>query len=136
MDPQGRARVTPVSQKTESLQCTRIFKAIGLTASEGWTNPPGQGQGVLSLTNTVLVTPPNGGVRVYGGDLAAATKSVVQAVASGKEAALALDIFFQKGPQAVESELKACQVGNGPSLSFEIVSKRTPVPAEPPCGSA
>ena len=123
MDPRGRARVAPVSPKTESLRCTRIFKAIGLTASEGWINPPGQGQDVLSLTNTVLVTPPNGVVRVYGGDLAAVTKSVVHAVASGKEAALALDIIFQKGAGAVESELKACRVGNGPSLSFEIALK-------------
>lgn len=118
-DPRGRARVAPIPEKTESLRCTRIFKAIGLTASEGWTNPPEKGGDILSLTSTVLVTPPSGPVRVYGGDLASATKSVVHAIDSGKEAALALDIFFQKGAGEIEPELKACQVGNGPSLSFE-----------------
>ncbi|MBI5601740.1 MAG: FAD-dependent oxidoreductase, partial [Deltaproteobacteria bacterium] len=123
MDPRGRARVAPVPEKTESLRCTRIFKAIGLMASEEWYSPPKEGQGVLSLPHTVLVIPPDGGIRVYGGDLAAANKSVVQAGASGKEAALALDIFFQKGPGDVESDLKACQVGNGPSLSFEMYLK-------------
>ncbi|MFH0787804.1 MAG: FAD-dependent oxidoreductase [Pseudomonadota bacterium] len=123
MDPQGRARVEPIPQETESLQATRIFKAVGLTASEGWTNPPAEGPGVLPLMNTVLVAPPGGLVRVYGGDLAVASRSVVQAVASGKEAAMALDIFFQKGPGAVEPELKRVQVGHGPSLSFEVYQK-------------
>ncbi len=123
MDPRGRARVAPMPEKTGSLRCTRIFKAIGLTASEEWYNPPKEGQGVLSLPHTVLVIPSDGKIKVYGGDLAAANKSVVQAVASGKEAALALDLLFQKGPGDVESDLKAYQVGNGPSLSFEMYLK-------------
>jgi len=119
MDSRGRARVEPIPEKIESVQVTRILKAIGLEASEEWYNPPTEGQGFLSLMNTVLVTAPKGPVKVYGGDLAVATKSVVQAVASGKEAAIALDTFFQKGLEDLESELKACRVGDGFSLSLE-----------------
>jgi 2-oxoacid:acceptor oxidoreductase delta subunit (pyruvate/2-ketoisovalerate family) len=122
-DQSGKAQVEPIPGKTESLLVTRIFKAIGLEASEAWHNPPAGQRGFVSLTNTVLVPRPEGPVRVYGGDLAISSKSVVQAVASGKEAALALDTFFQKGPEAIESELRACQVGNGPALSMEMVLK-------------
>ncbi len=32
---------------------------------------------------------------------------------------MALDLLFQKGPQAIEPELRTCRVGPGPSLSFE-----------------
>lgn len=45
MDPQGRGRVEPIPKETESLKVTRIFKAVGLTASEGWTNPPAEARG-------------------------------------------------------------------------------------------
>ena len=38
-----------------------------------------------------------GAVMVFGGDLTNETKSVVHAVASGKQAAMALDILFQEG---------------------------------------
>jgi NADPH-dependent glutamate synthase beta subunit-like oxidoreductase len=119
VDKKGKAQVEPIPGKTESFLVTRIFKAIGLEASEGWTNPPTKDQDVISLANTILVPHPQGPVTVFGGDLTVTSKSVVQAVASGKEGALALDLFFQKGPEAIEPGLRASLVGNGPALSVE-----------------
>jgi len=57
---------------------------------------------------------------VYGGDLVADIKSVVHAVASGKQSALALDILFNDGLKAVQSKLENCLVGYGPAISMEV----------------
>jgi 2-oxoacid:acceptor oxidoreductase delta subunit (pyruvate/2-ketoisovalerate family) len=57
---------------------------------------------------------------VFGGDLTNATKSVAHAIASGKQAAIALDTLFQHGIGAVVPKLQACRVGPGPSVSMEI----------------
>jgi 2-oxoacid:acceptor oxidoreductase delta subunit (pyruvate/2-ketoisovalerate family) len=48
------------------------------------------------------------------------TKNVTQAIASGKQAAMALDTFFRDGAAAVEARLAECRVGGGPALSMEI----------------
>jgi 2-oxoacid:acceptor oxidoreductase delta subunit (pyruvate/2-ketoisovalerate family) len=47
-------------------------------------------------------------------------KGVVQAVASGKEAAIALDVLFREGPEAVRPALDRCKVGGGRPLSMEV----------------
>jgi 2-oxoacid:acceptor oxidoreductase delta subunit (pyruvate/2-ketoisovalerate family) len=57
---------------------------------------------------------------VFGGDLTNETESVAHAVASGKEAAMALDILFHSGIEAIVPKLTACRVGQGPSLSMEM----------------
>jgi Pyruvate/2-oxoacid:ferredoxin oxidoreductase delta subunit len=46
-------------------------------------------------------------------------KSVADAVASGKQAAIALDTYFVKGRDAVEKCLAACRVGAGPAISMD-----------------
>lgn len=119
-DQDGRARVEPLPAGTETLTVTRVFTAIGLQAAEEWYNPPPAGAAALRLHNTVLSHLEEEPVVVYGGDLAARLKSVVHAVASGKEAAMALDVLFSDGPAAIESRLEACRVGGGPSLSMEM----------------
>jgi Pyruvate/2-oxoacid:ferredoxin oxidoreductase delta subunit len=43
---------------------------------------------------------------------------VPDAVASGKQAAMAIDIFFKQGRHAVKDRLNSCRVGNGPALSM------------------
>jgi 2-oxoacid:acceptor oxidoreductase delta subunit (pyruvate/2-ketoisovalerate family) len=47
-------------------------------------------------------------------------KSVSHAVASGKEAALSLDVLFQEGFDAILPKLGACKIGDGQSLSMEV----------------
>lgn len=104
---------------TETLRVNRVVRAGGADAAAGWMLPPEAGDGVLKLRNTVLVTGPGAPV-VFGGDLVNVPGSVVHAVASGKEAAMALDLLFREGPDAVQPGLKRCEVGNGRALSMEI----------------
>jgi 2-oxoacid:acceptor oxidoreductase delta subunit (pyruvate/2-ketoisovalerate family) len=124
IDRIGRAQVEPVPGKTETVLVTRIFKAIGLEAAEDWIIPPAsRDQNIMALPNSLILASPQSPVQVFVGDLAVTTKSVVQAVGSAKEAALALDVYFQKGLEAVEAELSSCRVGNGPALSLEMYLK-------------
>jgi Pyruvate/2-oxoacid:ferredoxin oxidoreductase delta subunit len=57
---------------------------------------------------------------MYGGDVTNDIKSVVHAVASGKQAAMALDTLLREGSDAILPKLTSCAVGSGPSLSMEI----------------
>ena len=125
------APLAPESGKREILRVSGIFKAADAQASEAWMNPPASGEGLLALPHTRLLLTAQRFPKIYGGDLVTPVKSVSYAVASGKEAALALDILFQEGLESIESRLAACRIGNGPSLSMEIYlggerSKRSP----------
>jgi len=116
----GRGRVEPDGDKTIEVVVDRLFKATGAEAAEGWHNPPAAGKGLLSLSHCSLVIPDGRPAVAYGGDVTNDIKSVVHAVASGKQAAIALDALFREGPDAVLPKIEACTVGNGPSLSMEV----------------
>jgi len=119
-DSRGRASVLPEEGKIREIRADRVFKAAGAQPSETWFNPSGKEGASLAMTNTILVYPARGPALVFGGDLVNETKSVAHAVLSGKEAAMALDTFFQDGIEAVMPRLHACLVGQGPALSMEI----------------
>ncbi|MBN2255411.1 MAG: FAD-dependent oxidoreductase [Deltaproteobacteria bacterium] len=119
-DSDGRAAIEPAGEESEEIVVQKIFKAIGEEAAEEWYRPGERGGQQLTLSNSILVRQPDGVVVAYGGDLTNDVKSVVHAVASGKEAAMALDILFRKGLDAIKTELSAYVVGSGPSLSMEI----------------
>jgi NADPH-dependent glutamate synthase beta subunit-like oxidoreductase len=118
-DSRGRADVLPQEGKNHEVRVARVFKATGAEPSETWFNPSEKSGISLALTNTLLVCPERRPALVFGGDLINETKSVVHAVASGKQAAIALDILFQEGIDAIVPKLKSCTVGQGPSLSME-----------------
>ena len=118
--PQGKARIKPVGRKRKKIRVQHLFIAVGSSAAEDWYDLPSKTRGVTRFNNCVLVHRSREPVLVYGGDLVASIKSVVHAVASGKEAAMALDVFFKEGSEAIEKKLKSSLVGNGPSLSMEI----------------
>jgi len=103
--------------KTDTIRVGRIFRAGGFDAAEQWMLPP-PGDGVLRLNNSVLVFT-EAGPRVFGGDLVNTSKSVAHAVASGKEAAIALDLLFREGIDSIRPELERCSVGGRRSLSME-----------------
>jgi len=119
-DSRGRANILPDEGKTHELHVQHVFKATGAGPAEDWYNPTEEPGTSLALTNARLICPDKGPVLVFGGDLINVTKSVVHAVASGKQAAMALDIFFQDGIEAIVPKLQACLVGQGPSLSMEV----------------
>ena len=116
----SRGRIVPDHGKIREIRVNRVFKAIGAQALEAWHEPDAADQEILRLTHTILDRRVPGAVLVFGGDLTNATKSVVHAVASGKQAAMALDILFQEGVEAVVPRLEACRVGDGRSLSMEV----------------
>ncbi|MGA2331374.1 MAG: FAD-dependent oxidoreductase [Syntrophales bacterium] len=119
-DSRGRANILPAEGKTRELRVERVFKATGAEPADDYFNPPDKTKISLALSHTLLVCPDSGPALVFGGDLTNGTKSVAHAVASGKQAAMALDILFHSGIEAIMPKLTACRVGQGPSLSMEM----------------
>ncbi|MGV8080818.1 MAG: FAD-dependent oxidoreductase [Syntrophales bacterium] len=119
-DADGRGRIVPDGEATLEMEADRLFTAVGAGPSEDWHLPPREGAGLVRLSHSVFVAPEGKAVRAYGGDVTNDVQMVVTAVASGKQAAIALDVLFREGPAAVTERLDACAVGPGPSLSMEI----------------
>jgi NADPH-dependent glutamate synthase beta subunit-like oxidoreductase/ferredoxin len=114
----GRARVVPDGDKTETLQIDHIFTAIGAEPAEPWHHVPSGEHPALNLSHCELV---NSDVPIaYGGDLTNRVKSVADAIASGKQAAIALDTYFKSGWDAVNQAVTGCQVGRGPIVSMAM----------------
>ncbi len=86
-------------------------------SKEPWQRPPEKNTESLSLSHCTLAVKDL--PLVFGGDLTNTLKSVPDAVASGKQAAMALDVFFKSGLDAVKAKLAGCRVGGGPALSME-----------------
>jgi NADPH-dependent glutamate synthase beta subunit-like oxidoreductase len=112
----GRARALPDGEKTIAIQVRNIFAAIGAEADSLWNFPAAGRTRTICLSHCEISRQKI--PHVFGGDLASPVKSVADAVASGKQAAMALDTYFEKGLDAVESRLAACRVGAGPALSM------------------
>jgi Pyruvate/2-oxoacid:ferredoxin oxidoreductase delta subunit len=117
----GRARVVPDGDSTRSLKVRKIFTAIGADVQEPWQLPPEGNTDTLQLSHCTLTAKDL--PLVFGGDLTNSLKSVTDAIASGKQAAVALDVFFTSGLDAAAEKLDACRVGSGPALSMESYLK-------------
>ena len=115
---EGRARVVPDGDKTETLQVDHIFSAIGAEPEAPWHPVTAGTSPYLDLSYCKLI---NDDIPIaYGGDLANRAKSVADAIASGKQAAIALDTCFKSGWDAVKKAVTGCQVGPGPTVSMTI----------------
>ena len=119
LDELGNAVVKPDHGKMRRISVQMVVKAIGADAVESWQRPPSNGENTLLLGNCVMDFRPSGFTQVYGGDLTAEVKSVVHAVASGKHAAIALDLFFKEGRDAIVEGFHKCAVGEGPPFSMK-----------------
>lgn len=113
----GRARVVPDGETTQHLRVQSVFTAIGAEPLKPWHLPSDESTDTLKLSHCRLTV--ENPLLLFGGDLTNSVKSVTDAVASGKQAAMAIDTFLQKGMNALEDRIKSCAVGNGPSLSME-----------------
>jgi len=114
----GRARVVPDSTKTETLKVDLVFSAIGAEQEAPWyMNSSGESLS-LDLSHCKLIRDEI--PVVCGGDLTNRTKSVSDAVASGKQAAMALDTCLKSGWNAVKKSVTGCQVGPGPAVSMAM----------------
>ncbi|MFC1857054.1 FAD-dependent oxidoreductase [Thermodesulfobacteriota bacterium] len=121
MNAQGRARVVPDEGETETMRVQKIITAIGAEAEAHWHIPGPKERKRLNLGACTLVAEKL--PVIFGGDLTNPAKSITNAIASGKQAAIALDVFFQEGWDAIEQKLGDCRIANGPSLSMEIYLK-------------
>ncbi len=87
------------------VQDVKLLDSVDVTAglkSGGWilVNAPGQPANLAAFSGFHL--------------------SCVDAIASGKHAAMALDTYFARGTDAVEQRLAGCRVGAGPALSMAV----------------
>jgi len=115
---EGRARVVPDGDKTETLQVDHIFSAIGAEPEAPWHRIPTGESPYLDLSHCKLS---HDDIPIaYGGDLTNRVKSVADAIASGKQAAMALDTYFKSGWESVRKAVTDCQVGPGPTVSMTI----------------
>ena len=113
----GRARVIPDGKNTETIETQNIFVAIGAEPDALWHIPTTENAKSLSLSHCKLIEQKI--PFVFDGDLTSPVKSVADAIASGKQAAMALNTYFEKGLEAVDVTLAACRVGPGPALSMD-----------------
>ncbi|UCG13644.1 MAG: FAD-dependent oxidoreductase [Deltaproteobacteria bacterium] len=118
-DARGRARIRVQLNKTEEISVQHLFVAIGASSAEQWYKPPPKKSSTMRLSNCSILPRSQGPTVVFGGDLVADIKSVVHAIASGKQAAMALDNLFQNGFDAIRAGIEPNLVGDGPSLSME-----------------
>ena len=113
----GRAGVVPDGEKTEAIDVQAIFVAIGAKAEAIWHFIEAEEPKTLDLRHCRLIEQKI--PVVFGGDLTSPVKSVADAIASGKQAAMALDIYLKRGLDAVDTRLAACRVGAGPAISMD-----------------
>jgi NADPH-dependent glutamate synthase beta subunit-like oxidoreductase len=115
----GRPRVVPDGVRNTNLIFSAVYSGIGADVAEPWHRPDGDdGESTIQLSHCILdvgSTP-----LVYGGDPILPLKSVTDAVASGKQAAMGLHAWFEGGREAIADALDRSQVGPGPALSMEI----------------
>lgn len=112
----SRARVVPDGSRTESLRVDAVYTAVGAEAEAAFRPPAAADGDPLRLSHCVvtLSDPPV----VFGGDLTNRFRSVPDAVASGKQAAMALDTLFTHGADAVAAMIASVRIGPGPALSM------------------
>ena len=116
----GRPQVIPDGEKVTTVSARHVIAAIGADPHIQPYFSATAGTGTLDLSHCKLLL--NKTPFIFGGDLASPVKSVADAIASGKQAALVLNTYLESGLEAVVSDLIACQVGPGPALSMDTYS--------------
>lgn len=111
----GRTSVTPVTGSTEALVVDQVFSGIGATLSDAWTTRKTSDMIRLSHVSMEFGEMPV----LAGGDVVNTVQSVADAIASGKQAAIALHAFVEKGRQGIDDAMETCRIGDGNSLSME-----------------
>ena len=116
----GRMKVLPEEGQPDTIHAGAIYAAIGAAPAESWMVPP-KDEVLASMSHCAALWSGPAGVPVlYGGDPVNADESVADAIASGKQAAIALDAWFAGGAASVEAALARSAVGDGRALSMEL----------------
>ncbi len=125
MQPEGqtgspRSGVVPSGRK-KTIRVKSVFTAIGAGMDKIWDRSDKDNGSRIDLDHVRLCG--RDVPVVYGGDLVNTGRTVTDALASGKQAAIVLDTFFSKGFAAVSASIDRCRVGGEASLSMEIYLK-------------
>ena len=112
----GRPWVEPVQYETEKIQVARILRAIGAEAEMIWHPFEDQKAMRLSLSHCALTG--DEFPIIYGGDIVNHKLRVSDAIASGKQAAISIDLFLQNKRPDIESDIARCHLGPGAGISF------------------
>lgn len=118
MSPGKRTRVVPDSEKTEKISAGRVFRATGAQPGKNRRFDAGAEGHILRLSHCAYTQ--SRVPVIYGGDPAIPVNSVTDAIASGKQAAMVMDICFRHGKTAIEDRLEASRISAGGPLSMEI----------------
>ena len=119
----GRMRVLPLEGQTETLQVNQVVAAIGAELADDCPARVSGAYSQLQMSHCHLINAPR--PIILGGDIATPAKSVADAIGSGKQAAIALDIYFGQGIETITAQLAACQVGSGPAVSMAAYCETT-----------
>jgi Pyruvate/2-oxoacid:ferredoxin oxidoreductase delta subunit len=112
----GRPSVQPIPGETETLQVARIVRTIGAEVDMVWQPFENQKSIRLSLSHCVLTG--DEFPTLYGGDIVNRKLRVSDAIASGKQAAMAIDLILQNKSPDIERDIARYQQGTGPAISF------------------
>ena len=115
-DVNGRTRVVPVENTTQTMVFSEIYSGIGAALHDTWqpdTTDPGINLDHVKFNFKEIPI-------LYGGDCVNPVQSVTHAIASGKEAAIALSTYFKSGFDTIQKTVDTCRVGVGKALSMEI----------------
>jgi len=115
----GRGCVERDGDREIEMTFSSLFSGIGADVEEAWYRPDAAGSDSLVRLSHCTICFGNVPM-VYGGDPVMPIKSVTDAIASGKQAAIALHSFFEKGSDAIVPSVERSRVGPGPSLSLEV----------------
>ena len=112
----GRTRAVPSGEAAAELCFSAVFSGIGAAVAAPWHRPE-DGTRTLRLSHCAL----SAGDPVVGyiGDPVTPANSVADAIASGKQAAIALHALFDAGIESIAAAVSGCRVGPGPALSME-----------------
>ena len=115
----GRQAFIPDGDKKETLNVDNVIAAIGAEAELMWYRQPDQ----WDLNTSHYKMQVNDIPFFWCGDLATNEKTVTHALASGKQAVIAFDIFRNHGQKNINKLMDDCKIGDDSSVSFEIYTK-------------
>ena len=118
----GRTRVIPIENQTDVLEVDRVVTAIGADVADNWIAAVKKAGHQIKMSHCHLLDVQN--PVILAGDITTPVKSVSDAIASGKQVALALDILNEQGFEKIAGEMAACQVGSGPAVSMSAYLQR------------
>ncbi len=117
-DSTGRTGFIPNSDKTQIIRVSKVISGIGATNRTNEHPVEGASSQTVQMSHCHITL--DDIPIVYGGDMVNNIQSVTDAIASGKQAAIALDTYFAKGVHHIEDSVNACRVGDGASLSMDM----------------